>query len=296
MASRTNETNICPFNDILDLLDQGASLFRAKKYMKARSAFTQALAINKAMLVSEIRGDFDYFQGCNLERPHGGISSSSFPTPSSRCSGQEFLNYAVTRSTNVGALNNAEINDDDFCTWQVDQHTSAYPFLLVVQSCSELFELFQHIPSRDTQLTFSFIIVFNMAVSQHLYSLDQIKEGCSFSTRRALLNKAFLLYKHSEALLHQLQLYEGSSCIVFLSLVIFNNEAQVLLTMGEHQEEASSLLHGILSFLCCLQLYNRQGMIIEDLAPVILRPALLELFVHNTSCMILKEVITAPAA
>ena len=182
---------------------------------------------------------------------------------------------------------------DGICSWQVDEHHNicAYPMFLVAKSCDDqLLELIGNIPPREAYLTFSLIIIFNMALSHHLHdALDQIKkEGCSLSTRCSLLNRTYLLYQHAKALLCQMQLQHQSSCW-FLSYVIFNNEAQVLLMMDEHQE-AASLLQAILSYLCWLNLQRRGG--IDDLVPV----AALETFVHNTSHMILKRVITSPAA
>ena len=107
------------------------------------------------------------------------------------------------------------------------------------------------------------------------------------SRRYLLLSRSYLVYNRAKELLRQLEL---QSCW-FLRLVIWNNEAQLLLMMGEHQE-ASSSFQAILSFMCHLIFLRKKGEVVEDIVPV----AALEAFVHNTAYMILKDVITAAAA
>lgn len=272
-------TTLRPLHEILALIEEGVALMSAKKYNQASLPLTRALRANKEILLSEM-ADSQRNDDARL-----GEESSSWLS-------SQLLNYVITRSTNMVSLKDDRIDhslmlddDDNNRENHPDRSIYVYSAPLAVFACDEESEMFRNTPSHEVQTILSLIIIFNLALSNHLYALDQRRKGCSFAKWKCLLSRAYSLYEHCKTLQFQLNL---ESCW-FFSLMIINNEAQVLSVIGEHQE-AEELLQGILSGLCCLNRHYREEN--DSLPPI----ASLEGFSHNTSYLILKDVITAAAA
>lgn len=276
-------------DNVLGLIEDGVALIGAKKYNQACISLTQALQINKEMLLSDVahsqQKDDEQEQARNCEESSSASGLSS-----------QILSFVITRSTSgmvsLGdRFDDGSImldEDDNNCKFTDRRSIYVYSTPLAVMACDQGSELFRKAHSHDVQTILSVVIIFNLALTNHLYALDQTSNGCSFAKRRCLLGRAFALYQHSRALQFQLNL---EACW-FFSLMIINNEAHVLTLIGEHQE-AEALLQGMLSGLCCLNQYYRE----EDHNDSSLPPiASLEGFSYNTSYLILKEVITAAAA
>lgn len=265
-----------PLHEILVRIEQGVALMGAKKYNQACLSLTQALQISKETLVSEMADS-----RCKDEARRSEESSSWLSC--------QLMSFVITRSNSMATLG------DRFDESQIQDHHKSeipdrsiyvYSTPLTVMACDQESELFQRTPSHVVQTILSLIIIFNMALANHLYALDLTRKGCSLAKSRSLLSRAYALYEHAKALQYQLELEYAW----FFSLMIINNQAQVLAILGEH-EGAEELLQGILSGLCCLNRHYREDNH-EALPPI----ASLEGFSHNTSYLILKEVISAAAA
>lgn len=270
-------TTSYPLHEILGLIEQGVALMGAKKYNQACTSLTRALQINKETLLSEMADSQQNDEASLCDNASLWMSC-------------ELLSFIVTRSNSMVGAPDDQFNEslilDDNNSENTDRSIYVYSTPLAVMACDQESDFFRKTPSRDVQTILSLVIIFNLALSNHLYALEQTKKGgCSLTKRRSWLSRAYALYEHSKALQYQLKL---EACW-FFSLMVINNEAQVLSLIGEH-EGAEELLQGILSGLCCLNRHYREEN--ESLPPI----ASLEGFSHNTSFLILKEVITAAAA
>lgn len=290
--------------ELLGLIEQGAALIEAKHYKQAGLCLTQALQRNKDMLVLEsmeetpgegfkdrhIKTHHDHETGEEEQEDDHGDDDDGHDD---EVSSSSYLCHQVLELAIGATSKNCDIVvEDRFFTNKKDKNAChddcrrsmyAHAAPLVLMQCDQLFDLMARIPIQEFQLTLSLIIIYNLALSQHLYGICQMKKG--FSSYSTLFDRAFSLYRYSYTLLHQLKL---ETCW-FLGLAIVNNEAQILSILGKHQE-AEERLQAILSGICCLNLYfadNQEGF---------LPRSFLEGLVHNISHLILKEAATASAA
>lgn len=302
-SNKDNIDMVSSTSEILNLVGRAVTCMHAKDYRGAFSPLTQALRLNKALIMITSRPDVSSEYEIATTTDEGAMC----------CQHDSSLLCCQLLNTCMAASNASQVDLDDaseepflepceqFSGTERGDYYYVHPVPVTVGAFFDprLDVVLQRgIAPHDLQATLAVIIIYNLALAHHLNALESIRgigpsyfeSSSSSSVAKSLLSRAMSLYEHSKSLLYQLNVLDSTW---LLNLFIANNQAQILVLLGE-QAAADEIFKGILSRLCCFlsdRYYYHQAQQDPSSSSCCFFPpgSLLEGFIHNTSHLILKS-------